>query len=152
MEDAAAGARSLLDDGVWRDGRPKLHLTRRALTLRHERPDLFEKGEYLPLDVSGPRAEHLVAFARRHEDLIAITVAPRLYTRLTNVSGALLPGPDVWADTRIDVSGLPATVYRNVLTDKSVRVVEGEGGAFLRAEDLLKNFSVALLAGVQEQF
>ena len=135
--------RFLLD--AWQDGRPKLHLTHQALKLRQKYPDSFERGEYIPLDASGPHAEHLVAFARRHEDQVAITVAPRLYTRLSNVSGALLPGPDVWADTRIDVSDLPATEYRNALTDETVRVFEEEEASFLRAEDLLKSFSVALL-------
>jgi (1->4)-alpha-D-glucan 1-alpha-D-glucosylmutase len=141
--------RFLLD--AWQDGRPKLHLTRRALKLRQEIPDLFEKGEYIPLVTSGPQAEHLVAFARRYEDQVAITVAPRLYTRLSNASGALLPGPNVWADTRIDVSDLPATDYRNALTGEAVRVFEEEGGSFLRPEDLLKSFSVALLVGVRAE-
>ena len=134
--------------GAWQDGRPKLHLTRRALKLRQETPKLFEKGEYVPLEVSGPQAENLVAFARRYEDQVAITVAPRLYTRLSNVSGALLPGPEVWKDTWVDVSELTAAEYRNVLTDELVQV-SGEDGAFLSADDLLKSFSVALLVGTR---
>ncbi|MGB3683466.1 MAG: malto-oligosyltrehalose synthase, partial [Rubrobacteraceae bacterium] len=145
----ADGVRSLLD--TWQDGRPKLHLTHEALKLREESPDLFEKGDYIPLEVSGARADHLVAFARRHGDQIAITVAPRLYTRLTNVSGALLPGPDVWADTRIDVSDLPVAEYRNALTEESVHAVEEDNRTFLSAEGLLRSFSVALLKSVREQ-
>ena len=145
LDDIGADAARLLD--AWQDGRPKLHLTRRALKLRKKSPDLFEKGEYIPLEASGPQAEHLVVFARRYEDGVTITAAPRLYTRLANVSGALLPGPDVWKDTRIEVSGLPTTEYRNTLTDETVRVSEEESGAFLRVEDLLRSFPVALLVG-----
>ncbi len=136
--------RFLLD--AWQDGRPKLHLTRRALALRRESPDLFEKGEYIPLEVSGPRADHLVAFARRHEDRIAITVAPRLYTRLTNVSGALLPGPDVWADTRIHLpEEVAETELHNVLTGETVAAEGDHAGPFLSVSDVLLSFPVALL-------
>ncbi|MDQ4105648.1 MAG: malto-oligosyltrehalose synthase [Actinomycetota bacterium] len=147
LEDTGPDAARLLD--AWQDGRPKLHLTRQALALRRESPELFEKGEYIPLEVSGPRAEHLVAFARRHGDRVAITVAPRLYTRLANVSGALLPGPAVWEGIRIDISGLPVTEYRNALTNETVSAVEEADSAFLSVEALLKNFSVALLVGAR---
>ena len=149
LDDIGSDAARLFD--TWQDGRPKLHLTQQALKLRREDPELFEKGDYLPLEVSGLQAEHVVAFARRHEDRVAVTVAPRMYTHLTNVSGALLPGPDVWAETRIDVSSLPAMQYRNALTGETVHVSGEESGSFLLAENLLKRFSVALLAGGREQ-
>lgn len=93
--------------------------------------------------------DHIVAFARHHEGRVAITVAPRLYTQFMNISGGLLPATDVWKDTRIDVSCLSAVKYRNPLTDETLSVGEKDDGVFLLAEELLKNFPVALLAGDQ---
>jgi (1->4)-alpha-D-glucan 1-alpha-D-glucosylmutase len=135
----------LLD--AWQDGRPKLHLTHRTLTLRREIPDLFEKGEYIPLEVRGPKADHVVAFARRYEEKTAIIVAPRLYTRLSNASGALLPGPDVWGDTRIHLpEEVAETELHNVLTGETVAAEEDHAGRFLSVSDVLLSYPVALLA------
>jgi (1->4)-alpha-D-glucan 1-alpha-D-glucosylmutase len=47
------------------DGRVKLYVSHRALRYRKEHPALFATGEYLPLETSGPRQEHVFAFARR---------------------------------------------------------------------------------------
>ncbi|MGO8752009.1 MAG: malto-oligosyltrehalose synthase [Thermoguttaceae bacterium] len=47
-----------------RDPRSKLFVTWRTLQLRRENPDLFQHGDYVPLDVEGPRARHVCAFAR----------------------------------------------------------------------------------------
>ena len=45
----------------------KQAVIRRALALRREVPELFARGEYRPMDVTGARAEHVVAFLRSHE-------------------------------------------------------------------------------------
>ncbi len=145
VEDAGPDeARALLDG--WRDGRPKLHLTRRALVLRAEKPALFERGEYVPLEVSGPLSGHLVAFARRLGDEVTITAAPRLYAALTADTGPLMPDPERWSGTRVDVSGLPAGPYHNALTGEAVAAGERDGGSLLPVEKLLGSFPVALLA------
>ena len=137
--------RALLE--TWQDGRPKLHLTHRTLDLRRKNPELFEKGEYVPLEVSGAKADHVVAFARRLDDAVAITVAPRLHEKLSEESNKLLPDPSIWSGTCIDVSGFIAKEYRNVLTGEAERAVEYDGRATLQVEQLLKEFPVALLAG-----
>jgi (1->4)-alpha-D-glucan 1-alpha-D-glucosylmutase len=46
-------------------GRAKLLLLRETLRFRRTHPDLFLRGEYLPLPVEGPDAPHVVALARR---------------------------------------------------------------------------------------
>ncbi len=47
------------------DGLTKLHVTRRALHLRRARPELFGKdATYTPIDATGAKADHVVAFAR----------------------------------------------------------------------------------------
>ena len=48
-------------------GAIKMYLINRAMEFRRENPELFMRGDYLPLKVIGPRANHIVAFARVHE-------------------------------------------------------------------------------------
>jgi (1->4)-alpha-D-glucan 1-alpha-D-glucosylmutase len=68
----------------WPDGRIKLAWTRHLLKLRGEWPELFAKGDYEPLDVSGPHRDHVVAFARRHGHRAVITVVARWFVPLSN--------------------------------------------------------------------
>ncbi|HSJ15490.1 MAG TPA: malto-oligosyltrehalose synthase [Longimicrobiales bacterium] len=131
-----AGAGALLR--TWRDGTVKLFATAAALRFRRERAGLFRWGAYLPIDVAGARAGHVVAFARRHEDQWALTVAPRLYTALC-APGALPAGE--WADTRLV---LPGELAGRTITDAFTgRTARAANELPLRA--LLADFPVALL-------
>ena len=49
---------------AWPDGRIKLFVTQRLLRFRREHPDLFLKGSYISLTVTGTHADSCVAFAR----------------------------------------------------------------------------------------
>jgi len=96
--DFAARARALTEDAVlpallesWQDGRIKQALIARLLRFRAQHPRLFQEGDYQPLGVSGPKAEGLIAFARRCDAETLIVVVPRLTAS----------GLD-WADTRIE--------------------------------------------------
>ncbi len=146
-----AGLEELGEDGIqtsldaWQDGRPKLHLTLRALELRQENPELFEKGEYVPLEVSGERAGHIVAFARKLGEEATITVAPRFYANLPVASNMLLAEPDLWEETKVNISGLPTTQYRNTLGGAPLKLEEHNGGKFLSVGEMLGSFPVALL-------
>src|SRR5439155_26565220 len=66
----------------WPDGRIKLWVTRAVLRFRAEHPDLFARGSYVPLEVSGSRRDHIVAFARRRGRRWSVTVVPRLVAGL----------------------------------------------------------------------
>ena len=144
-----SSASSLLEEGVWQDGRPKLYLTRKALGLRRERPGLFRSGEYIPLEIIGERADHVVAFARRRGGEVMITVAPRLCANLLHEDGPLLPDPEKWADTEICLpEELAGTTHLDVLTGKEAVIEERDGGATLSVGALLIGFPVALLTAV----
>jgi (1->4)-alpha-D-glucan 1-alpha-D-glucosylmutase len=68
----------------WTDGRIKLALTHRLLTLRNQLPAVFRDGIYEPVEVSGPHREHVVAFRRsRGRDHVVIAVA-RHFAGLTD--------------------------------------------------------------------
>ena len=90
----------------WRDGRVKQAVIRRALALRREVPELFARGEYRPLEVSGPRAAHVVAYLRSRRDALCMVVVPRL-------AGRLLGLPDAGDGTAITIPADGLAVHDN---------------------------------------
>lgn len=109
------------------EGLPKLWVTRQALRLRSQRPELFgREGTYEPLAAEGSAADHVIAYSRGGG---AIVVAPRWLIGL---------GGD-WNGTALR---LPSGRWHNELTGDNV-----EGKAQLDA--LLRRFPVALLSRVQ---
>ncbi len=106
-------------------GAAKLLVTSRALRLRRDRPELFER--YLPLPTLGPAARHLVAVDRGG----AIALATRLPLGLARAGG--------WRGTTVL---LPAGPLVDELTG-----AEHDGGETSVA-DLLERYPVALLRSV----
>jgi (1->4)-alpha-D-glucan 1-alpha-D-glucosylmutase len=139
----AAHARELFDS--MDDGRLKLYVIWRALTLRARRPVLFERGRYVALPVAGAHAAHVCAFARVHEGGSALTVVPRLLLDLT-AGATRSPLGTVWADTRI-VLPSPMT-YRDVLTGAIRESRPASKGARLTIGDLFDTLPVAVLETV----
>ena len=82
----------------WPDGRIKLFLTQRVLRFRREHADLFQRGEYLPLRVSGIFAECCVGFVRHLPDEWIAVIAPRLSSRV-----GFLPVGELWKGTAIEL-------------------------------------------------
>ncbi|HEX8678461.1 MAG TPA: malto-oligosyltrehalose synthase, partial [Chthoniobacterales bacterium] len=82
----------------WPDGRIKLFLTSRVLRFRREHSELFLKGTYVPLAVSGTHSESCLAFAREHGEERMLVVAPRLSSRV----GFPAVG-DRWQETAIEL-------------------------------------------------
>jgi (1->4)-alpha-D-glucan 1-alpha-D-glucosylmutase len=128
--------RELIND--MSDGCIKLYLTHIGLSARREHRELFQRGEYLPLEVDGSRGEHLLAFARRDDDRTAITIVPRLSVDLAGENQLPL-GKEVWEDTSIPVPDKRAA-WMDTLTGRSHSAEER-----LYAGDVLTDFPVALL-------
>jgi (1->4)-alpha-D-glucan 1-alpha-D-glucosylmutase len=84
----------------WRDGRIKLFLTQRLLVLRRENPELFRRGSYRPLDLTGEFADCCIAFAREWEGRSIVVLAPRFSSRL-----GFPPIGEVWRDTEVQLPG-----------------------------------------------
>ena len=82
---------------TWPDGRIKLFLTQRLLRFRRQYPDLFHRGEYLPLCSSGTFAECCFSFARRLEDKWIVVIAPRLSSQV-----GFPPIGERWQETTIE--------------------------------------------------
>jgi (1->4)-alpha-D-glucan 1-alpha-D-glucosylmutase len=86
----------------WRDGRVKQAAIARALAARQAAPRLFAEGKYLPIEVDGSLAKHVVAFARQLDDLTAITVVCRLATRLLKRDDLSI-APMSWRNVRLEL-------------------------------------------------
>jgi (1->4)-alpha-D-glucan 1-alpha-D-glucosylmutase len=80
---------------TWRDGRIKLAVLHRLLAWRSSMPDVFARGRYQPLAIEGPHRDHVIAFARLHQDSAAILVAGRHFAPLTE-GGRQWPRAETW--------------------------------------------------------
>ena len=128
------------------DGRAKLYITWRALTIRRQQPRVFSEGEYLNLKTQGPRAEHICAFVRRFADKEVLVATPRWFANLAGESEHMPFGNKIWGNTWIAVpEGAQTGNYRNILSDETVQVHERKNGAWLNAADVFKCFPAALL-------
>jgi (1->4)-alpha-D-glucan 1-alpha-D-glucosylmutase len=101
----------------WHDGAVKAALIRQVLALRRDRPGLFARGDYQPLEAQGAQADCLIAFSRSGPEGRAVVLAPRFWPRLWPDGAA---APD-WGDTTLL---FPAGQYRDVLTGAQL-VTEG---------------------------
>jgi (1->4)-alpha-D-glucan 1-alpha-D-glucosylmutase len=88
----------------WRTGRVKQAEIARLLALRRADPDLFTLGALEPLDVRGARADHVLAFERRHQGRrAAVAVMLRISEPVDQLGRT--PSADWWADTAISDDG-----------------------------------------------
>ncbi|MDX2243019.1 MAG: malto-oligosyltrehalose synthase [Leptolyngbyaceae cyanobacterium bins.302] len=121
------------------DGQIKFFLTMQGLKARNTYRDLFLEGDYIPLDVQGSLADHIVAFARHYQQQWAIAIAPRFLTSL------IQPGEDplgeaVWQDTHLLLPDGAPTQWKNVLTEQPLTTTNT-----LAIGSALAHFPVALL-------
>lgn len=108
-------ARAALLDGLRGDAIPsgpagKIALTSRLLALRKASPDLFDKGSYEPLTATGPEAESVCGFLRRH-------ASETLF-----VAAALHPGrrrANRWEATQLGVPDLPPGGLLDILEGRT---------------------------------
>jgi (1->4)-alpha-D-glucan 1-alpha-D-glucosylmutase len=91
----------------------KMYVTHRALEFRRANRELFARGEYLPLEVKGPCAGHVVTFARKLGPQWAVVVVPRWTTRVHDWRDTEIVMPDgaprEWTDA---ITGLTASSWR----------------------------------------
>ena len=93
---------------AWPNGQIKFELTHRLLTLRREWPDLFQAGNYQPLEAAGPHGGHVIAFSREWKSQQAVVAVGRHFGPITNGGR---DWPKAW-DARLD---LPTGSYEQAL-------------------------------------
>jgi (1->4)-alpha-D-glucan 1-alpha-D-glucosylmutase len=142
---AALAELDALDDKVSRgepvdpfDSRLKLLVTHKLLELRRRESAAFIDGGYLPLDVRGPRAGSIFAFARGAGDHRVVTIASRLIDPLHE------PEADSWwADTAVELPTAPAgRVWRSQIGRSEVEIEQGA----VKLGSLLRTLPLAVLA------
>jgi (1->4)-alpha-D-glucan 1-alpha-D-glucosylmutase len=127
MLDALKGADpgELLDN--WSDGRIKLFLTHRLLTFRREKRELFQRGGYEPLSLTGEFADCCVAFARETGGQTIVVLAPRLSSRV-----GFPPIGEAWRDTAVQMPN-GFSEGRDLFTGETFAAADGKfplAGAF----------------------
>jgi (1->4)-alpha-D-glucan 1-alpha-D-glucosylmutase len=126
----------------WSDGRVKLYVTRESLSVRGERRDLFENGEYVPLVASGLRSDHVCAFGRSLAGRWVLAMVPRLVSQLA-LGDEPPMGEGVWQDTVLRLPDGAPRKWKNAFTGEFLSVGSGTSGLSLGA--VFRSFPVALL-------
>jgi (1->4)-alpha-D-glucan 1-alpha-D-glucosylmutase len=138
IDELAADA--LLAD--WRSGAVKMRMLHVGLKLRSSAKDLFAQGDYVPLEVDGVAANHVVAFARVFGAEAVVTIAPRVCLNLLDGQNVPLVPREIWGSTVVKLAQ-PLLGYRwfNVAMGESVAAT-----CCLSVGEILQHFSVAVLA------
>jgi len=97
----------------WQDGGIKMRVTQALLRFRLGFSELFQTGEYIPLQLQGTKAEHAVAFTRKLDSVELLVVVPR---RLGSDDSLSLGS--YWKDTRLLCSKLRR--WKNVFTGQTL--------------------------------
>ena len=113
-----------------------------GLQLRQRLAELFARGDYLPLKVTGNRRDHVLAFARVHKDDFAIIAAPRLMFGWLD-PGVLFAGPEFWEDTAIAVPSPLHGLKADLVTGKTI-----EPGGSISVAALLGSQPVGLITPI----
>lgn len=118
------------------NGKIKLYLLRQLLHSRLRNPELYASGLYIPLEIKGKFAAHLIAFARRSGNRWALFVVA--------INPSMVPDPasdlQNWEDTRVILPTEATGNYHELVHDINIRV-SGE----LSLQDLFKVLPFAVL-------
>ncbi|MBN2365253.1 MAG: malto-oligosyltrehalose synthase, partial [Calditrichaeota bacterium] len=102
----------------WTDGRIKMFLIRQLLHARREYHQLFQKGNYIPLEFKGSCRRHVKAFARQFENNVVIVAVPRFFTELIPEKSLPL-AESVWNNTHL-ILPLQLHSIRNLITGEQI--------------------------------
>lgn len=128
------------------NGKIKLYLIYKALNYRKNNKEIFECGEYVPLEVMGEKTVNVCAFARKTGSSTALVVAPRFITRLMQQPESLPFGKDVWKDSFIMIPDEESgRKYRNIFTGEVVTTIRHKESTILYLSEIFTHFPVALM-------
>lgn len=103
---------------------PKIRVVAAALRVRRARPDTFRRGGYRPVLADGEASDHVVAFRRGDDVLVAVT---RWTVRLaeTGWGNTVLPLPEgTWTDALSGAVASGATSATQLFSDLPVVLLE----------------------------
>jgi len=134
-----------------RDSHLKILVTHRLLHLRRRLSHLWSQGDYVPLDVTGPLADHLIAFGWRGTEsqrLELIAVIPRFVQKLIEAArqtgtatSPFILHASTWQESSIVLPADSPTSATCIFTGQAQTFVENT----LRAAQVLANFPIGVL-------
>lgn len=133
---------------LWKDrrnGKIKLWLTQRLFQLRRQYPELFTKGEYIPLKIRGAHKEHLLAFGRRQKKDVFVVVVPLHAALLCRQQEKEFSEID-WKDTHVMLPENMLPSWSNVLLSQ-----EYDFETALIPTDLFHDLPFAILKGTKSE-
>lgn len=129
---------------TWRDGRIKMYVTYKSLHRRRDNPQVFERGDYIPLEAQGALKQHVCAFARRYGDTWVVIAVPRLTAHLSP-SLPDVAGESVWGDSALLLPRAVPEAWTNVYSGAGVRTLRDGWGASLPLAQVFASLPVAWL-------
>jgi (1->4)-alpha-D-glucan 1-alpha-D-glucosylmutase len=128
-----AGWAELVSD--WRAGRIKFEAMHRLLQLRRDQKELFQEGNYQPVEVSGPHRQNVIAFSReRGKQQIVVAVGRHF--------GAMTRGGHGWPEGWDAHLRLASGTYTPVLSS----IVDDFPGGAVAISNLFATVPFAVLA------
>jgi (1->4)-alpha-D-glucan 1-alpha-D-glucosylmutase len=124
------------------DGKIKLFLTFQLLQARKKHRELFQQGDYMPIEVTGEFKEHVIVFGRQFEGKMAIAIAPRYFVGLVQ-PGVSPIGKDIWKDTSIQLPPSAPINWTNIITAQPLK----SSSSLLSVGEVLTHFPTALAIG-----
>jgi (1->4)-alpha-D-glucan 1-alpha-D-glucosylmutase len=130
----------------WQDGAIKLYTTYKALNFRKAHPELFLRGDYIPIMTRGPKSRQVIAFARRRGNSWAVVVVARFFTKI-------LPAEDisfdqaVWQESFLSLPHDAPKEWVNIFTGETIKSIPHKQSRSLDLANLFQNLPVALLFG-----
>lgn len=103
---------------------PKIRVVTTALRVRREHPDAFLHGDYVPVLANGDAADHVLAF-RRGEDIVVAVTRWTVALAETGWGNTVLPLPDgTWKDALTGVIADGPTSAAQLFADLPVVLLE----------------------------
>lgn len=118
----------------------------KTLNYRKANREIFEHGEYSPLEATGEKATNVCSFVRKFGNSMLLVAAPRFFTRLIQQPESLPFGKEVWKDSVIIVPHEETDKkYRNIFTGEVVTAVSHKDATILYLSEIFAHFPVALM-------
>jgi (1->4)-alpha-D-glucan 1-alpha-D-glucosylmutase len=130
----------------WQCGAVKQFVIQRTLGFRRDHADIFQHGEYLPLETAGKHAGNAVAFARHFGMAWTIAVAPR-FPAVGLKSAGLSMGKASAADTDLCIPATAPRHWSNLYTGEKF---EAPANGRIALAALLRHFPIALLTALPD--
>ena len=127
-------------------GQVKLFVTQRGLALRRQQPEVFARGDYVPLEIIGPLRDHIVGFARALGEQAVIAVVPRLLAKLMPPDESPFTA-EIWQRTSLSTANLPFR-WRDAFTNEPIETESPSGFPELPLGRLFRNLPLALLSSI----